>query len=206
MSRQERLLDALEALFLSEGFCDVTVASLAKRLRCSRRSFYELAASKEGLFLLVFDRYLTRLRDAGQRGARDLPPVEAIAAYLAPALVAARKLSPRVMRDVQACRAARVMWEQHTRERMAGLQSLIENCVRENLFRGVDSFLVAEVMVVSLRRIGEPDFLAKAELTYREAVQELYALLLRGLQVNDAVSLGLPADGSLSMDNEPVRA
>ncbi|RIK96927.1 MAG: hypothetical protein DCC72_03985 [Burkholderiales bacterium] len=180
--RQERLLDALENLFLDEGFREVTVAALAKRLRCSRRSFYELAPSKEALFLRVFDRYLKRLREAGRRAAQGLPAEEAIAAYLAPALEAARKLSTRLMRDVQSYPPARAMWERHTRERMTGLQALIDDCVRTNVFRGVDPYLVAEVMTASLRRIGEPDFLTKAGLSYRDAVQELYGLLLRGLE------------------------
>ncbi len=183
--RQERLLDALEDLFLDEGFRDITVARLAQRLRCSRRSFYELAPSKEALFLRVFDRYLRRLREAGQRGAHGLAAERAIEAYLAPAIDAARKLSTRVMRDVQSYPPALAMWERHTRERMAGLQALIEECVRSSVFRGVDAYLVAEVMSVSLRRIGEPDFLTRAGLSYRDAVRELYSLLLHGLQARD---------------------
>jgi AcrR family transcriptional regulator len=183
--RQERLLDALENLFLEEGFRDVTVAELARRLHCSRRSFYELAPSKEALFLRVFDRYLKRLREAGRRGADGLAAEEAIAAYLAPALEAARKLSTRLMQDVQSYPPARTMWERHTRERMAGLQALIAECVRTNVFRGVDPYLVAEVMSASLRRICEPDFLVAAKLSYRDAVRELYGLLLRGLKAVD---------------------
>lgn len=183
--RQERLLDALETLFLDEGFRDVTVAELARRLRCSRRSFYELAPSKDALFLRVFDRYLRRLRDAGQRGAAGLGGEAAIAVYLAPALEAARKLSTRAMVDVQSHPPARTMWERHTRERMAGLQALIEACARAGDFRSVDAYLVAEVMSASLRRIGEPDFLARAATTYRDAVRELYSLLLRGLEKRD---------------------
>lgn len=176
------MLDALETVFLEEGFRAITVAELAKRLRCSRRSFYELAPSKEALFVRVFDRYLSRLREAGRLGARGLPADAAIGAYLAPAVEAARKLSTRSMRDVRSHPPARAIWDKHTRERMAGLQALIEACVRKKLFRGVDAYLVAEVMNASLRRIGEPDFLAKAGLSYRDAVQELYALLLSGLK------------------------
>lgn len=180
--RQERLLDALENLFLDEGFRAITVAELAKRLRCSRRSFYELAPSKEALFLRVFDRYLQRLREAGRRRADGIAAEEAIVAYLAPALEAARKLSTRLMGDVQSYPPARTMWERHTRERMAGLQALIDTCVRTKVFRRVDPYLVAEVMSASLRRIGEPDFLTKSGLSYRDAVKELYGLLLRGLK------------------------
>lgn len=180
--RQERLLDALEDVFLDEGFRTITVAELAQRMRCSRRSFYELAPSKEALFLRIFDRYLKRLREAGRRGAEGVPPERAFEPYLAPAIEAARKLSTQLMRDVQSYPPAQAMWERHTRERMAGLQELIERCVQAGVFRGVDAYLVAEVMIVSLRRICEPGFLVASGLSYREAVRELYGLLLHGLK------------------------
>lgn len=179
--RQERLLDELETIFLREGFRDVTVAELAKRLRCSRRSFYELAPSKEALFLRVFDRYLADLRAQGRRGAEGAPPERAFEPYLSPAIEAARKLSTTLMRDVRAYAPAEAMWQAHTRERMRGLRELVQRCVDLGLFRGIDACLVAEVMAASLRRIGDPGFLAESGLTYREAVSELYALMLRGL-------------------------
>ncbi len=188
--RQERLLDALEDLFLEEGFSAITVAELAQRMRCSRRSFYELAPGKEALFLRVFDRYLSRLREAGRRGAEGAaaegaPAEDAIEPYLAPAIDAARKLSTTLMRDVQSYPPAQALWERHTRERMSGLQALIERCVQAGVFRGVDAYLVAEVMAVSLRRICEPGFLVSSGLSYRDAVRELYSLLLHGLKSGD---------------------
>lgn len=179
--RQQRLLDALETVFLEEGFRDVTIAELAKRLRCSRRSFYELAPSKEALFLRVLDRYLSRLRDLGRQGAAAASPQAAFEPYLMPAIEAARKLSNRLMRDITAYPPANAIWEAHTRERMEGLRGLVERCVDLGIFRGIDPRLVAEVMAASLRRICEPGFLATTGLTYREAVSELYGLLLHGL-------------------------
>ncbi|MCL4184049.1 MAG: TetR/AcrR family transcriptional regulator [Burkholderiaceae bacterium] len=186
--RQEKLLDELEAIFLKEGFRNVTVAELASRLKCSRRSFYELADSKEALFLRVFDRYLTRLREVGARGAAAVPPDQAFEPFLMPAIDAARKLSATLMQDMTAYPPANAMWERHQRERMTGLRRLVERCVEQGLFRGVNAFLVAEVMAASLRRIREPAFLAASGLSYREAVEELYGLLLHGLFQREAVA------------------
>jgi len=179
--RQERLLDELETIFLEQGFRGVTVAELAGRLRCSRRSLYELAASKEALFLRVLDRFLSRLREAGRRGARGAAPDRAFEPYLMPAIEAARKLSTALMGDITAYPPANAIWAQHTRERMEGLRELVERCVTLGIFRGIDPRLVAEVMAASLRRICEPEFLATSGLSYREAVSELYRLLLHGL-------------------------
>ncbi len=188
--RQEKLLDQLETIFLNEGFRKVTLADLASRLHCSRRSFYELADSKEALFLRVFDRYLTRLRELGAKGAAAAPADRAFEPYLMPAIDAARKLSATLMQDMTGYPPANAMWERHQRERMDGLRRLVERCVEQGLFRGVDPYLVAEVMAASLRRIREPAFLAASRLSYREAVSELYGLLLHGLFRRDAAGEG----------------
>lgn len=185
-ARQQELLDALERIFLAEGFRKVTVAELAGRLRCSRRSFYELADSKEALFLRVFDRYLTRLREQGAQGAAQVPPDQAFEPYLMPAIDAARKLSAALMQDMTGYAPANAMWERHQRERLDGLRQLVERCVAQGKFRGVNAYLVAEVMAASLRRIREPAFLEAANMSYQEAIEELYGLLLHGLFRGDA--------------------
>jgi AcrR family transcriptional regulator len=179
--REEQMLDELESIFLRDGFRSVTVEQLARQLRCSKRTIYMLAPSKEELFLRVFDRYLSRLREEGMKGAIAADPVNAFEPYLAPAIDAARKLSTTLMRDMTSYPPANDMWERHTNERMAGLRRLVQRCVDDGLFREANAFLVAEVVAASLRRIREPKFLAASKLTYREAVEELYGLLLHGL-------------------------
>jgi AcrR family transcriptional regulator len=190
-SRQERMLEALEGVFLREGFRDVTVEQLARHLHCSRRTLYDLAPSKEDLFLRVFDRYLARLRDEGNERAAGVPAEQAFVPFLTPAIDAARKLSVALMRDMTAYPPANEMWERHQRERMAGLRSLVERCVEQGVFRNANAFLVAEVVAASLRRIREPNFLSASRLSYREAVAELYGLLLHGLLHPEAADFEL---------------
>jgi AcrR family transcriptional regulator len=189
--RLDRLLDELETIFLRDGFREVTVEQLARHLHCSRRTIYDLAPSKEDLFLRVFDRYLARLRDEGNQRAAGVPPEQAFVPFLAPAIDAARKLSVALMRDMSAYRPANEMWERHQRERMAGLRSLVERCVEKGVFRNANSYLVAEVVAASLRRIREPSFLSASRLSYREAVAELYGLLLHGLLHPEAADIEL---------------
>ena len=47
--RREQLFDALVELLLAEGFAHLTLDDLAARLRCSKRTLYALAGSKEQL-------------------------------------------------------------------------------------------------------------------------------------------------------------
>ncbi len=46
--RQRQLLAALENVYLCEGYRSLTVSDLAEKLKCSKRSLYELAPSKQG--------------------------------------------------------------------------------------------------------------------------------------------------------------
>lgn len=181
-ARQAQVLDALEALFLAEGFRTVTVEELARRLRCSRRTLYLLAPTKEEIFMRVLDRFLARLRRKGWEGAKAAAtPDAAIGHYLLPAIEAASKISATMIGDLDAHPPAKDIWVRHSRERMEGLRSLVDECVRQEIFRGVDSYLVAEVLWAGLRRVLEPEFLAASGLSLGEAVAELYALFLDGL-------------------------
>jgi len=59
--RHRAVLDGLEELLLAEGFSTFTVRDLAARLRCSLRTLYEIAPSKQQLVLVVLDRFLHRV-------------------------------------------------------------------------------------------------------------------------------------------------
>src|SRR3954453_12425062 len=47
--RREQLFDELVALLLADGFAHLTLDDIAARLRCSKRTLYALAGSKEQL-------------------------------------------------------------------------------------------------------------------------------------------------------------
>jgi len=59
--RHRVMLDELEDLFLSAGFASSTMRDLAAHLRCSLRTLYEIAPSKQELVLLVLDRFFHRV-------------------------------------------------------------------------------------------------------------------------------------------------
>jgi AcrR family transcriptional regulator len=60
--RHEKIIADLEAIFLEEGFRKRTINDLSMRLKCSKRTLYEIAPSKQELALLVMERWLERIR------------------------------------------------------------------------------------------------------------------------------------------------
>jgi AcrR family transcriptional regulator len=181
-SRAARTLDAIEEIFLTEGFRRVSVGELAARLRCSRRALYELATSKEDLFLMVLDRFLQRIRRQGEAaaaGVRD--PATRIEAYLAPGIREVARTRNTLFRDIAGFLPAQRMLDHHQRRRMEGVREIVVDGARRGVFRGFDPHLVAEVFTHAYRRVSQPDFLAAANLSMTEAYAELSRLLRHGL-------------------------
>ena len=175
-------LRALEDIFLREGFRGVTVGDLAARLRCSRRALYEIAPTKEELFLFVLDRFLRRIRERGDEAAhrtRDL--AERIEAYLEPGIEETRRATRRFTADIASLPTASRLMEMHQRTRMRGLRDIVAEGVRSGIFRGFDPHLVAEVFAFAYRRSTQPDFLGETNLSMNEAFRELSRLLRHGL-------------------------
>ena len=75
--RQAELLDQLGDLLAVEGFRTLTVGELADRLRCSRRTLYTLAASRNELVALALARLLDGRLAAARRAAAAASAAEA---------------------------------------------------------------------------------------------------------------------------------
>jgi len=176
------MLDALEPIVLAEGMRRTSVGELARRLRCSRRTLYELAATKTELFLLVVDRFLARIRRLGDQAARGHDhPGRRIEAFLEPGIREVSRTTNIFFADIAALPAANRLLVAHQHRRIDGLRRIIREGVHRRIFRGLHPHLVAEVLTLAYRRVSEPDFLAAADLSTTEAYAEVERLFLHGL-------------------------
>jgi len=181
-ARRDRLLEELEHVFLRDGFLHFRTEELARRLRCSKRALYQIAPSREKLFEVVVDRWLTKLRRSGHEAARAAPdPLAAVTDYLGAAIVATRDAGAQFVRDLSRSPAAYRRLMSHQRERIAGLERLIEEGTARGHFRGVHAKLIAEVMLNAVAQLVDPEVLARVGLTMSQAFAELYDIVEHGL-------------------------
>ncbi|MCC8943934.1 TetR/AcrR family transcriptional regulator [Bradyrhizobium sp. Arg62] len=180
--RHKEILDGLEEIFLTEGFQTPTVADLCARLHCSKRSLYEIAPTKPELFLLILRRVLDRIRRLGMRGALEKEDPQArILAYLQPGITESSRATQRFNEDLRAFESARLMLEEHQKERVAVLRDIIEDGIKKGHFRTLHAHLAAEIYLAAARLTNQPEVLAAAGLTMSEAFAELPDLLFHGL-------------------------
>jgi len=180
--RKEKIVSDLEDIFLERGFRKCTINELAERLKCSKRTLYEVAASKQELALLVLENWLGRIRHLGWVGALEHDdPARRIAAYLQPGVSESRRASRQFVEDIQSFRPAAMLLEAHQRERARVLKEIIDDGIKRGRFRPLHSPLLAEIFLAAVGRINEPKVLETADLTFSEAFAELFDLFRNGL-------------------------
>ncbi len=183
--RREEIRRQLEKIFLREGFRDLTIDRLAKRLKCSNRTLYDIAPSKEEMFLFVLNRLLERIRHLGWQGALEhTEPIRRIEAFLQPGVSETREAGADFVEDVRSYLPAKQMLAHHQEERMKFLEDIVSDGIQRGSFRNVHPYLVAEILLSAVTRIDELDFQSRSGLTFSEAFAELYEVILHGLVVD----------------------
>jgi AcrR family transcriptional regulator len=180
--RQKELLAELEALFFASGFRTITVDEIAARLKCSKRTLYEIAPSKQELFILVIESWLDRIRHLGWQGAlKHDDPEQRVMAYLEPGVVESRPASRQFLADLQSYRPALALLEAHQAQRTNVLMEIVEDGIRRGRFKPFHSALVAEIFLAAVNRINEPAMLERTGVEFSQAFDELFRILATGL-------------------------
>lgn len=180
--RERRLLEDIENIFMAEGGLRLTVAQLAARLRCSKRAIYQVAPSKEALFLRVLQKNLDRIWELGlQAEQRARTTQDSIGEYVMAALVEVRKWSPAFLADIDGFAPARQMLKEHLDQRMRYLVHMIDEGIESGMFNPTNSTLVGEMLYASAMSFCSPAFLERAGLTLGQAVEQMCAVVCHGL-------------------------
>jgi AcrR family transcriptional regulator len=180
--RREQLLHSIEGIFLREGFRRVTIAELAATLRCSRRAVYQLAASKEELFLLMLQRLLHRIEHSGRDAAtRAEGTGNKITAFIQPGLTELTNATRAFFTDIDAYLPAARLLKHHQDMRERELCKLIERGVRSGECRRVHAEVAAQAVLAAYRAITSSVFLSNVDISLTDAILETRDLFLHGL-------------------------
>ena len=180
--RQRELLDALAQLFLAEGFAHLTIGEMVSRLRCSRRTIYSVAPSREELILIVIDRLLNRMGvEAKAVAASHDDPGDAIEAYLGKAVTTLHRATPVFNEDLESYLPTRQLYDRHLNVALRMLGDLVEDGVSKGVFRPLHPALMAEILSSAVECIRRPDVLIRAGVSHSQALAELSMLIRHGL-------------------------
>ena len=181
-SRQTEIRDQLLKLFLAEGFADLTLDAIARRLGCSKATLYTLAESKEQMVVGVIRLFFERAAAAiDQTAAAARTPEERIAVYLRATADELHAASARFMADMNALTPARRIYELNTRIAARKVREMIEQGVAGGSFRPVNAAFVGEVVAATIVRIHHGEIAKSCNSTDVDAFTELANIVLRGV-------------------------
>jgi len=184
--RQEGILNGLEEIFFREGFRRLTIQQLAARLRCSRRTLYDLAPSKDELVLLVIDRLLQRIgRQATAQARMNDDPLARLRAYMSTASAALSPGTQAFSVDVAATPGAHRLFQAHYWFATSVCAGLIQDGIDCGVFRQMDARLAAELLYAGLDRLQDPEVIRVTRHTNAEAIRQVFDVVLFGLSLTD---------------------
>lgn len=175
------MLQELEQLVMTEGFLHLTVGGLAKRLKCSRRTLYQLAASKDDLILYVIDDFFQRVAvQANLAADRGGSRTEQLEHFLE--ISRLRAVSWPFQRDLESWEPAAKLFDAHIRFALQNrFESLVRAGIADGEFRPVDPAVIAQAVYGAMRYMRHPDALRDLGMTYSEAVSQFHQLVVAGL-------------------------
>lgn len=179
----EAFLEELTHLLITTGVSSLTIGEMAQRMRCSRRRLYEIAETKEELFVHVCRNVLEANLEKGYAAARRAPDAaRAISAYMH-ATLNATGLSKAALSDLDAIETGRKVFDDYQLARVRGLESMIEEGVRQGLMATHNPRLVSEAILGAAHRLRNQQFLQQTGMKIGDAFSEFYELILNGLLV-----------------------
>jgi AcrR family transcriptional regulator len=181
--RQRDLLDELEQLVIGEGVADITMAQLAARVNCSLRTLYGISPSKDELVLTVTDRRLHRIGRAAMESLDpELPPLEALRAYLSAANEAVRSEQGEMVPGLTDVAGGKRLVDSHENYLIAIVQSLLDRAVDEGAIAPVDTAAVAHVLGGLGQEFSRAHVSPAIRRSPKQTADDLTEIILRGLE------------------------
>lgn len=181
-TRREEMIGELLELFLTEGFAAFNLEQLARRLRCSKTTLYQIASSKEQIVVVVVRAYFkaaagrveARVSAANDHRERLAVYLEAVATELQPA-------SPLFFSDVAAFAPAAEVYHSNTQVAITRVKQLVSQGVRAGVLRTVNAAFVGAAVAQVMAAIQRGEIGAATGMEDAEAYRQLAAFVMASL-------------------------
>jgi AcrR family transcriptional regulator len=177
------VLEVAEAVFQRDGFRSVRIGELAAEARCSRRTLYELAASKEELFLVVVDRIMRRIaREGSDAIGRQHDPVKRILAMGTAAAGGLGGLTPTLIQSIHDYPPAKLLFERHITAARTTLEALIDDAIEQQGIRDLDAAVMAEAILALVLHFTDPERRDSPSVAPAAALASVFDVLIAGAE------------------------
>jgi len=183
--RHYEIIDALERL-LEQGVPELTMSEIAKKLKISLRTLYEIAPSRDKLILMTMDNILKKLGKFAMDSVEDIDsPINKLEKYLFIVNQAVGPEFDRFLIDMEKINGSKTTADYHENFIKNYIKKLLEEAIEKKEIKSID----VKAFSILLGGIGREFFKEKNKnsinLTPEESANSITSIILNGIKLEN---------------------
>ena len=183
--RHHEIIDALERL-LEQGVPELTMSEIAKKLKISLRTLYEIAPSRDKLILMTMDNILKKLGKFAMDSVDDIDsPINKLEEYLFIVNQAVGPKFDRFLIDMEKINGSKTTADYHENFIKNYIKKLLEKAIEKKEIKSID----VKAFSILLGGIGREFFKEKNKnsinLTPEESANSITSIILNGIKLEN---------------------
>ena len=183
--RHHEIIDALERL-LEQGVPELTMSEIAKKLKISLRTLYEIAPSRDKLILMTMDNILKKLGKFAMDSVEDIDsPINKLEKYLFIVNQAVGPKFDRFLIDMEKINGSKTTADYHENFIKNYIEKLLEEAIKKKEIKSID----VKAFSILLGGIGREFFKEKNKnsinLTPEESANSITSIILNGIKLEN---------------------
>ena len=183
--RHHEIIDALERL-LEQGVPELTMSEIAKKLKISLRTLYEIAPSRDELILMTMDNILKKLGKFAMDSVEDIDsPINKLEKYLFIVNQAVGPKFDRFLIDMEKINGSKTTADYHENFIKNYIKKLLEEAIEKKEIKTID----VKAFSILLGGIGREFFKEKNKnsinLTPEESANSITSIILNGIKLEN---------------------
>ena len=183
--RHHEIIDALERL-LEQGVQELTMSEIAKKLKISLRTLYEIAPSRDKLILMTMDNILKKLGKFAMDSVEDIDsPINKLEKYLFIVNQAVGPKFDRFLIDMEKINGSKTTADYHENFIKNYIKKLLEEAIEKKEIKSID----VKAFSILLGGIGREFFKEKNKnsinLTPEESANSITSIILNGIKLEN---------------------
>lgn len=183
--RHHEIIDALERL-LEQGVPELTMSEIAKKLKISLRTLYEIAPSRDKLILMTMDNILKKLGKFAMDSVEDIDsPINKLEEYLFIVNQAVGPKFDRFLIDMEKINGSKTTADYHENFIKNYIKKLLEEAIEKKEIKSID----VKAFSILLGGIGREFFKEKNKnsinLTPEQSANSITSIILNGIKLEN---------------------
>ena len=183
--RHYEIIDALERL-LEQGVPELTMSEIAKKLKISLRTLYEIAPSRDKLILMTMDNILKKLGKFAMDSVEDIDsPIKKLEEYLFIVNQAVGPKFDRFLIDMEKINGSKITADYHENFIKNYIKKLLKEAIEKKEIKSID----VKAFSILLGGIGREFFKEKNKnsinLTPEESANSITSIILNGIKLEN---------------------